>query len=192
VILTLFLMGFLDTLGTLTGVGAAAGFLDDRGNFPRVERPMLVDAGASMASALLGTSTTGAYVESAAGVREGARTGLASVATAVLFGLTLFFLPLVEPLQHLRFAYGPALVAVGVLMAGSVTRIDFSDLTEVVPAFATIAMIVFTYNIANGMTAGLVLHPLVKALAGRGREVKAGSIALGTLCAAYYLVGLPH
>ncbi len=192
VLLTLFLMSFLDTLGTLVGVGAAGGMLDERGDFPQVQRPMLVDALTCMFSGLAGTSTSGAYIESATGIREGARTGLAAVTTAALFALALFFLPLVEPLQHLRFAYGPALVAVGLVMTGSLARIDFADLTELVPAFATVTMMVFTYNIANGLTAGLVLHPLLKLAAGRWREIRPGSVALAALCLLYYLFGLPH
>jgi AGZA family xanthine/uracil permease-like MFS transporter len=192
VLLTLFLMSFLDTLGTLVGVGAAGGMLDEKGDFPQVERPMLVDALTCMFSGLAGTSTSGAYIESATGIREGARTGLAAVTTAALFALSLFFIPLVEPLQHLRFAYGPALIAVGVLMTGSLARIEFGDLTELVPAFATVTMMVFTYNIANGLTAGLVLHPLLKLAAGRWKEIHPGSIALAALCLLYFLFGLPH
>lgn len=192
ILLTLFLMSFLDTVGTLVGVGAAGGMLDERGNFPRIERPMTVDAIACIVSGLVGTSTSGAYIESAVGIREGARTGLAAITTAAWFTLSLFFIPLVEPLQQLRFAYGPALIAVGVLMLDSVRRIDFADLTELAPAFVTIAMMTFTYNIANGLTAGLVLHPLMKLLTGRAREVKAGSAVLAALCVVYYAFGLPH
>jgi AGZA family xanthine/uracil permease-like MFS transporter len=192
ILLTLFLMSFLDTLGTLVGVGAAGGMLDEQGNFPRIEKPMAVDAVACMVSGLLGTSTSGAYIESAVGIREGARTGLAAVMTSGLFALSLFFIPLVEPLQQLRFAYGPALIAVGALMLDSVRRIAFDDLTEVVPAFATIAMMAFTYNIANGLTAGLVLHPLMKLLAGRPREIRGGSLVLALLCLVYYAFGLVH
>jgi AGZA family xanthine/uracil permease-like MFS transporter len=192
VLLTLFLMGFLDTLGTLVGVGAAGGMLDEKGNFPKIERPMMVDAATCVFSALVGTSTSGAYIESATGIREGARTGLAAVTTAALFAASLFFIPLVAPLQHLRYAYGPALVAVGVLMLGSIRKIDFDDMTELVPAFATIVIMVFTYNVANGLTAGLVLWPLFKLLTGRFREVKAGSVVLGLLCLVYFIFGLPH
>lgn len=192
VLLTLFLMSFLDTLGTLTGLGAAADMLDEKGNFPQVERPMLVDALTCMFSGLVGTSTSGAYIESATGIREGARTGLAALVTAALFAISLFFIPLIEPLQQLRFAYGPALIAVGVLMVGSVRRIDFDDLTEWVPAFVTIVMMLFTYNIANGLTAGLVVHPVLKLATGRARELNAGTVLLALLCAAYYLFGLPH
>lgn len=192
ILLTLFLMSFLDTLGTLVGVGAAGGMLDEQGNFPDIEKPMVVDALACTLSGLLGTSTSGAYIESAVGIRDGARTGLAAVTTAAMFVLSLFCIPLVEPLQQLRFAYGPALIAVGALMLDSVRRIEFADVTELVPAFSTIAMMAFTYNIANGLTAGLVLHPLMKVLAGRAREVRAGSVVLALLCVVYYAFGLPH
>jgi AGZA family xanthine/uracil permease-like MFS transporter len=192
ILLTLFLMGFLDTLGTLVGVGAAGNMLDEKGNFPKIERPMMVDAATCVFSALVGTSTSGAYIESATGIREGARTGLAAVSTAVLFATSLFFIPLLEPLQQLRYAYGPALIAVGVLMVGSVTKIDFVDLTEWVPAFTTIVMMLFTYNIANGLTAGLVLYPVIKVLCGRWKELNGGSVILGLMCAVYYVFGLPH
>jgi len=192
VLLTLFLMSFLDTLGTLSGLGAAGELLDEKGNFPEIEKPMLVDAAACMFSALVGTSTSGAYIESATGIRDGARTGLAAVTTAALFAVCLFLLPVVEPLQSLGYAYGPALIAVGLLMASSVRKIDFDDMTELVPAFVTISMMVFTYNIGNGLTAGLLLYPLVKVLAGRFREVNAGSIALALLSCVYYFFGLPH
>lgn len=192
ILLTLFLMSFLDTLGTLVGVGSAGGMLDEKGNFPDIERPMLVDAAACMFSGLVGTSTSGAYIESATGIREGARTGLAAVTTGLLFAVTLFFIPLVEPLQELRYAYGPALIAVGVLMIGSIRKIEFDDLTELVPAFVTVMMMVFTYNIANGLTAGLVVYPLLKLATGRWRELNAGAVVLGLLCLVYYVFGLLH
>lgn len=114
---------------TLVGLGATADFSD-------LERPMIVDAIACTFAGLVGTSTSGAYIESAAGIREGARTGIAAITTGILFAASLFFIPLIEPLQQLRFAYGPALIAVGVLM---LDRIDFDDHTELVPAFVTIA-----------------------------------------------------
>jgi AGZA family xanthine/uracil permease-like MFS transporter len=192
ILLTLFLMGFLDTLGTLVGVGSAGNMLDEKGNFPDIERPMMVDAATCMFSAMVGTSTSGAYIESATGIKEGARTGLAAVTTAVLFGASLFFIPLIEPLQHLQYAYGPALIAVGLLMTSSIKIIDFDDLTELVPSFATIVVMVFTYNIANGLTAGLVLYPLFKIVTGRGKEISAGAAVLGLLCLVYYVFGLPH
>jgi AGZA family xanthine/uracil permease-like MFS transporter len=191
-VLTLLLMGLLDTLGTLVAVGAAAGLLDEKGNLPEMQKPMVVDALTCSFAALVGTSTSGAYIESAAGIREGARTGLSAIVTALLFALSLFFIPLLAPMQELRFAYAPALVAVGLLMTVSLARVDHEDLTEVLPAFAAVAFMVFTYNIANGVTAGLVLHPVLKLAAGRGNEVPAGAWVLGALCAAYLAFGLPH
>jgi adenine/guanine/hypoxanthine permease len=192
ILLTLFLMSLLDTLGTLVGLGAAAGMLDEKGELPEIEKPMLVDALTCTFSGLVGTSTSGAYIESATGIREGARTGLASMVTAGLFAVSLFFIPLFEPLQSLQYAYAPALLVVGMLMIGAVTKIDFDDLTELVPAFTTVVVMVFTFNIANGLTAGLLLWPIVKVLAGRWREVRGGAVVLALLCAVYYAFGLPH
>jgi AGZA family xanthine/uracil permease-like MFS transporter len=192
VLLTLVLMSLLDTLGTLVGVGAAANMLDEKGNLPQAEKPMLVDAVTCMFSAVVGSSTSGAYIESAAGVREGARTGLAAVVTALLFAVALFFIPLVKPLQSLGYVYGPALVAVGVMMFDSVRKIAFDDITEAVPAFVVVAMMVFTFNIANGLTAGLIVHPLLKLAAGRVREIRLGGVLLALACAAYYASGFAH
>lgn len=192
ILITLVLMSFLDTLGTLVAVGSAGNLLDKEGNFPQIERPMMVDAVSCIFASLVGTSTSGAYIESAAGIRDGARTGLAAVVTALLFALSLFFLPLIEPLQGLTYAYGPALIAVGVLMLGSLGKIPFDDLTEVVPAFVTIVMMIFTYNIANGLTAGLIVYPVIKILTGRWHELNTGSIVLALACSVYYVFGLPH
>jgi AGZA family xanthine/uracil permease-like MFS transporter len=191
-LLTLVIMGLLDTLGTLVGLGAAGGLLDEKGRFPQIEKPMAVDAVTCVFAGIVGTTTSGAYIESATGIREGARTGLAAVTTAALFAATLFFVPLLEPLQRLHYAYAPALVAVGLLMTASACHVDFDDLTELVPAFATIVMMVFTYNIGNGLTAGLLLYPVVKVAAGRAREVKGGGWALAAIAALYFVFGLPH
>jgi adenine/guanine/hypoxanthine permease len=192
IMLTLFLMSFLDTLGTLVGVGSAGDMLDENGNFPDVEKPMLVDSLSCIFSALVGSSTSGAFIESATGIKEGARTGLAALVVGLLFASCLFVLPLLAPLQHLKYAYAPALMAVGLLMLNSVSKIDLEDMTESVPAFATIVMMLFSYNIANGITAGLILYPLFKVCAGRAKELHLGSVVLGCLCSVYYLFGLPH
>jgi len=182
ILLTLFLMALFDTLGTLVA-------LDPNGD---LKKPMLVDALSCTFSGLIGTSTSGAYIESSTGIREGARTGLASVVTAALFALSLFFIPLFEPMQSLQYAYAPALLIVGMLMLRAVTKIEFDDLTELVPAFTTVIVMVFTFNIANGLTAGLVLYPVMKVLAGRARELRAGTLVLAALCGLYYAFGLPH
>lgn len=192
ILMTLFLMSFLDTLGTLVGVGSAGNMLDEHGNFPEIEKPMIVDAAACTFSAVIGSSTSGAFIESAAGIREGARTGLAALVIALMFAVSMFLIPLITPLQKLNFAYAPALMAVGLLMISAVSKIDLEDLTEAVPAFATIVIIIFSYNIANGLTAGLILHPLFKLIAGRAKEIHPGSILLAILCLIYYAFGLPH
>lgn len=182
ILLTLFLMALFDTLGTLVA-------LDPDGD---LKKPMLVDALSCTFSGLIGTSTSGAYIESSTGIREGARTGLASVVTAALFALSLFVIPVFEPMQSLQYAYAPALMVVGMLMLRAATKIDFDDLTELVPAFTTVIVMVFTFNIANGLTAGLVLYPVMKLLAGRARELRAGTLVLAGLCVLYYVFGLPH
>ena len=110
----------------------------------------------------------------------------------MLFIASLFFIPLFEPMQSLRFAYAPALMIVGMLMLGAVAKIDFDDLTELVPAFTTVVVMVFTFNIANGLTAGLLLYPIMKVLSGRARELRAGAIVLAALCGLYYAFGIPH
>lgn len=192
VLLTIFLMDFLDTIGTLIGVGAVGGMLDEEGRFEQIERPMLADALASVSAALAGTTTAGAYIESATGIEEGARTGLAAIVTGLCFAVSLFFIPLLVPLQSLAFVYGPPLIIVGILMMRVVTRIDFTDLTEAIPAVGTILMVVFTYNIGNGMTTGLVLYPLLKLLTGRVREITPSIAVLGALSALYFIFGLTH
>ncbi len=177
VVLTVFIMALVDTMGSLIGVSARAGFLDAEGNLPQIERPMLVDALSTTFAALVGTTTAGAYIESAAGVEAGGRTGLTAVVTALLFLLALFFSPFVAAIP--AQAYGPALIIVGLLMTSPITRIPFDDLSEVIPAFVVIVLMSFTYNIGIGITAGFVLYPFCKLAAGRAAEVKAG---LWVLC----------
>jgi AGZA family xanthine/uracil permease-like MFS transporter len=189
VLLTVFVMVFVDTLATLFGLSVRAGLLDEKGNLPQIERPMLTDAVATAIAALLGTTTTGAYVESAAGIASGGRTGLTSVVVAILFLLSLFFTPIFTVIP--ASAYGPALVVVGLLMLEPVRKIPFEDFTESVPAFVTILMMVFTFNIGVGMTAGFVMFPLLKLLSGRRREVPAGMWFLGALSLCFFLFA-PH
>lgn len=189
VVLTLVVMAFFDTTGTLVGLGAAT---ERDGELADAKRPMIVDAATCMFASVVGTSTSGVFIESAAGIREGARTGLSTLVTGLLFAACLFFVPLVEPVQRMGFAYGPALVLVGLLMLPSARAIEFDDLTEAIPAFATVVMMVFTYNIANGLTAGLVLWPLLKLASGKGKSVNAPALLLGLLCLAYYVFGLRH
>ena len=189
ILLTVFVMVFVDTLATLFGLSVRAGLLDEKGNLPQIERPMLTDAIATAAAALLGTTTTGAYIESAAGIASGGKTGLTSVVVAALFVLSLFFTPLFTSVP--ACAYGPALIVVGLLMLEPVRKIPFDDYTELVPAFVTIVLMVFTFNIGIGMTAGFVVYPLLKLLAGRWREVSGGMWFLGLLSLCFFLFA-PH
>ncbi len=185
VVLTIFVMAFVDTMGTLIGVSARAGLLDEKGELPQIERPMLADALATMFAPLVGTTTAGAYVESATGIEAGGRTGFASLVTAACFALALFFSPFVAAIPPQ--AYGPSLIVVGLLMLAPITRFRFDDLTEVIPGFAVVALMSFTYNIGVGITAGLVLYPLCKIMAGRGREVRGGLWVLGGLSLLFFI-----
>jgi AGZA family xanthine/uracil permease-like MFS transporter len=185
VVLTIFVMAFVDTMGTLIGVSARAGFLDKQGQLPQIERPMVADALSTMFAAVVGTSTSGAFIESATGVEAGGRTGLTAVVTAVCFAVTLFFAPLVAAIP--AQAYGPALIIVGLLMLEPIRQIPLRDLTELVPAFAVIALMSFTYNIGNGITAGFVLYPLCKLVGGRWREIKPGLWVLAAFSLLFFI-----
>ena len=185
VVLTVFVMDFVDTMGTLIGLSYRAGLLDEKGELPEIEKPMLCDALAMAAAALLGTTTTGAYIESAAGIEEGAKSGFASVVTAVLMLSALFFAPLFSVIPS--FAYGPALIIVGMLMIAPVVNVNFNELSELIPAFITITLMCFTYNLGIGMTAGFVSYPLMKLFAGKVREVNAGMWILFAFSLAFFI-----
>ena len=185
VVLTVFIMAFVDTMGTLIGLSARAGFLDAKGNLPQIERPMLVDALATCFSPAIGTTTSGAFVESATGIEAGGRTGLTVLVTGICFLLTLFFAPFVGAIPPQ--AYGPALIIVGLFMLAPITRIDFEDFTESIPAFATVMLMSFTFNIAIGITAGFVLYPVCKIVAGRVRELKPGLWVLAALSLIFFV-----
>jgi AGZA family xanthine/uracil permease-like MFS transporter len=169
IVFTLFLTDFFDTMGTAVGVTSEAGLLDEQGRVPRLGRLLFVDGLAAAVGGAASASSNTSYVESAAGVGEGARTGLANVVTGALFALALFFSPLaaVVPSQ----AAAPALVAVGFLMMVQVGRIDWADYAVAIPAFLTIAVMPFTYSITNGIGAGFVSYVVLKAVHGRAREV---------------------
>jgi AGZA family xanthine/uracil permease-like MFS transporter len=185
VVLTIFIMAFVDTMGTLIGLSARAGFLDREGNLPQIERPMLADALSTTVAALIGTTTSGAYVESATGIEAGGRTGFTSVITAACFALALFFSPFAAAIP--KQAYGPALIMVGSFMLAPVAKICFDDMTEVLPAFVVIALMIFTYNIGVGITAGFVLYPFSKVVTGRAREVKPGLWVLAALSLMFFV-----
>jgi AGZA family xanthine/uracil permease-like MFS transporter len=146
---------------------------------------MMADAVATTIAPLLGTTTTGAYIESAAGIEAGGRTGFTALVVAGLFGLSLFFAPLFTMVP--AHAAGIALIVIGSLMIQPITRLDFDDFTELTPAFLTVALMIFTYNIGVGMTAGLLTYPLIKLLTGRGGEVKPGVWILALLSLTFFI-----
>ncbi len=169
VIFSFVFVDVFDTMGTLLGTGARAGFLDKHGRLPKVNKAMLVDSIGTAGGAMLGTSTVTTYIESTAGISEGGRTGFSSVVTGILFFMTLFLAPLAGLIP--AEAAAPALVIVGVLMVGAVMKINFDDFTEALPAFLTIIFMPLAYSIADGIAFGFIAFPLVKLVAGRPKEV---------------------
>lgn len=185
VIITVFVMDFVDTMGTLIGVSARANLLDDDGNLPEIEKPMLADALATVVASLAGTTTTGTYIESAAGIESGGKTGFTSVITAILFLLALFFAPFLTSIP--AHAYGPALIVVGMMMIEPIKKLNFDDYSELIPAFATIILMSFTYNIGIGMTAGFILFVLLKILTGKMKTIHFGMWILSILSLLFYI-----
>ncbi len=169
VIFSFVFVDVFDTMGTLLGTGARAGFLDEDGRLPRVNRAMLVDSIGTMGGALLGTSTVTTYIESTAGISEGGKTGFTSVVTGILFFMALFIAPMAGLIP--AEATAPALIIVGVLMVGAVAKIDFEDFTEAFPAFLTIIFMPLAFSIADGIAFGFIAFPIVKLVAGKYKEV---------------------
>ncbi len=169
VVMTFFLVEVFDATGTLVGVAHRAGLLDADGKLPRVKRALLADSTAIMAGAALGTSSTTAYIESAAGTAVGGRTGLTAVVVGLLFLLALFLSPLAASVP--AFATAPALIYVAVLMARGLAELDWSDLTESAPAVLCALSMPFLFSIAHGIAIGFISYAAIKALSGRARDV---------------------
>src|SRR5499426_3784930 len=169
VIFSLMLSDFFDTMGTIIGVGGRGGFVDGRGQLPRAGRVLLVDSLGALFGGLANSSSNTTYIESAAGVTEGARTGLASVVTGLLFLAAMFFSPLasVIPAQ----ATAPALIIVGFFMMGIAKDIPWDDYEEAIPAFMTMLVMPFTWSITNGIGAGFVTYAAIKLLRGRSADL---------------------
>ncbi|MBI9110440.1 NCS2 family permease [Maridesulfovibrio ferrireducens] len=189
VILTVFILDFLDTMGTLYAVSYRAGLLDKNGDLPQIEKPLLVDALTTVLASLLGTTTTGVFVESATGIEAGGRTGLTAVTTAMLFLAALFLEPVLTTIPPC--AYGPSLIIVGMLMIAPCKNLEVDDISELVPAFLVIALMSFTYNLGTGMTAGFIAYPFMKTVTGKIREISAGLWMLCFLSVLFFLT-CPH
>ncbi len=186
IVLIFFFMDFFDTMGTLIGVSGRAGLLVNN-KLPRATQAFASDATGTVFGSLMGTSTVTSYIESTAGIAEGGRSGLTAVTVAVLFLLALFFTPLVEMIATHPSITAPALVLVGAMMAQQAVRIEWEDLTETIPCFVIILTIPLTFSIGDGIALGFIVYPLVKLLAGRGRELNIPLIVLAVILAFYFI-----
>jgi AGZA family xanthine/uracil permease-like MFS transporter len=185
-IIVFLFMVFFDTVGTLVGVSEQAGFMRD-GKLPRARQAFVSDALGTVAGAALGTSTVTSFIESAAGVEQGGRTGLTSLTAAVLFLLALFFSPVIQMVGSYGAITAPALVLVGAMMLRNAAKINWDDFTESFPAFLVLLGIPLSYSIADGLALGFIVHPLIKLFSGRGREVRWFMFLIAALLLAYFL-----
>ena len=178
---------FFDAMGTMVGLATEAGSIDKDGNIPNVERVLLVDAAGAVAGGGAGVSSNQIFVESGAGIGEGARTGLASVVTGLLFIVAMFLTPLIYlvPFE----AVAPALVVVGFLMVSQVGKIDWTDIGLALPSFLTFVLMPFTYSIANGLGAGFISYTVIRLCQGRGREVHPLMYVVAAAFTLYFGVG---
>ena len=168
-IMTMLFIDIFDSIGTLIGLASKAGYLDEKGNVLNADKVLTADAVGSTIGACLGTSTPVAFIESAAGIAEGGRTGLAGLTIAALFFLSLFFSPILTAIPG--FASGPVLIVLGLLMMEPITKIDFSDFTEGLPVFLTLILTLLTYSITDGLAFGFISYVLIKIFTGKSKEI---------------------
>ncbi len=187
IVFSIMLSDFFDTMGTVVGVGAEGGLLDDDGHLPGIERVLFVDSLAAVAGGAASSSSNTTYVESAAGVGDGARTGLASVMTGLLFVAALFLTPLVSVVPS--EAAAPALVVVGCLMLAQVRKLDLTDFSLAFPAFLTIVLMPFTYSITNGVGAGFVSYVVLQSVKGKARDIHPLLWIVAVLFVIYFAIG---
>ncbi len=185
VIIAFLFVDLFDTAGTLVGVSTQAGYLDEDGNLPKANRALLADAIGTTGGAIFGTSTVTTYIESAAGVAEGGRTGLTGLVTAFLFLLSIFFMPIVGIVPGAATA--PALVIVGTMMMSNILKIDWDDFTEVLPAFIVMITMPLAYSISHGIALGFIFFPIIKIFTGRSKEVHPLVYTLGALFILYFI-----
>ena len=185
VLLSFLFVDIFDTLGTLVGVATKADMLDSEGKLPRIKEALLADAIATSAGAIIGTSTTTTYVESSAGVAAGGRTGLSSVVTGFLFLISIFFAPIFTAIPG--FATAPALIFVGFLMVSSVIKVNFSDLTEAVPAYLCMLAMPLMYSIAEGIAMGVVSYVVINLLCGKAKKITPLMYVLAVLFICKYI-----
>jgi AGZA family xanthine/uracil permease-like MFS transporter len=179
IIFVFLFVDLFDTIGTLTGLGAKAGYINEDGKFPGVEKAFMADAVGTTAGAVLGTSTVTTYIESASGIFEGGRSGFTAVVAAGLFILSILFIPFFAGIP--AFATAPALIIVGVLMMSGTRLVDWDDPASAIAAFLTIIVMVLSYSIAEGLAMGLIAYPVVKAFQGKASETSLGMWILAAI-----------
>ena len=185
IILSFLFVDMFDTLGTLIGVANKAQMLDKNDKLPRIKQALLADAIATSAGAVLGTSTTTTFVESSSGVAEGARTGLASVVTGFLFLLAIFFSPIFCAIPG--FATAPALIFVGFLMVTTVISIDFTDMTEAIPAYLCMLAMPLMYSISEGIAIGVISYVVINVICGKAKKITPLMYVLAVLFVCKYI-----
>lgn len=185
VLLSFLFVDMFDTLGTLIGVATKADMLDEKGRLPKVKQALVADAVATSAGAILGTSTTTTFVESSAGVAAGARTGLASVVTGILFLLSIFLSPIFCAIPG--FATAPALIFVGFLMVSAILNIDFKDMTEAVPAYLCFLCMPLMYSISEGIAIGVISYVVINLVCGKAKKITPLMYVLAVLFIAKYI-----
>ena len=186
VVFTFFFVDFFDTAGTLIGVSQFGDFLDDDGDLPDMDRPLMADAVGTTVGAMVGTSTVTTYIESSTGVEEGGRTGLTALVVAIGFLVSLVAIPVVAAIP--AYASFIAVIVVGVMMLRGVTEVDWSDPAWTVSAGLTVTVMPFAYSIADGLAAGIIAYPLIKIAVGEYDEVRLGQYVIAVLLAGYYVL----
>lgn len=186
VVFTFFFVDFFDTAGTLIGVSQFGDFLDEDGDLPDMDKPLMADAVGTTAGAVLGTSTVTTYIESSTGVEEGGRTGLTALVIALLFLASLVLIPVVAAIP--AYASFIALIVVGVMMLQGLVEVDWNDPAWAVSAGLTVTVMPFAYSIADGLAAGIIAYPLIKVAVGEAREVDLGQYVIAALLVAYYVL----
>ena len=185
VLLSFLFVDMFDTIGTLIGVSDKAGFLNEEGKLPRVKQALMADAIATSAGAVLGTSTTTTFVESSAGVGDGARTGLSSIVTGFLFLLAILFAPIFTAIPG--FATAPALIFVGFLMVSAIVKIDFNNLTEAIPAYLCLIAMPLMYSIAEGIAIGVISYVIINLICGKAKKITPLMYVLAVLFVCKYI-----
>jgi AGZA family xanthine/uracil permease-like MFS transporter len=186
VVFTFFFVDFFDTAGTLIGVSQFGDFLDENGDLPDMDKPLMADAVGTTAGAVLGTSTVTTYIESSTGVEEGGRTGLTALVVALLFVVSLAVIPVVAAIPE--YASFIALIVVGVMMLQGLVEVDWSDPAWAVSAGLTVTVMPFAYSIADGLAAGIIAYPLIKVAVGEYDDVALGQYVIAALLITYYVL----